>query len=268
MQLNLGGTTTLTYHVQGEGETILFIPGILGSLKTYEPVVKLLEDRYRCVTIELASQGSTTFNERVEPEHFSVDQHSDDVCQLIEHLQIDSCHIVGLSYGSQVAINIASRLPDIINDVILLAVLLPNKTHHYQNWNKLWDLCSYDLNQFTRIGMGLLFSEGFLNSFDDPFTSIKALYEPLTDEHMRAFRMNLASASKFDVQSHFEKLQNPTLCIHGEVDAIHPLTELQNYLDTVGKPVSTIILPAKGHGIHAEAPDEIAREISDWLTNE
>lgn len=265
MQFNVGDETTIGYEIYGEGKPLLFLPGILGSTKTYDLVLGDLPKSRTCILIESAGQGETTFPISCKPEYFCVERHTDNVISLLEHLGINELDIVGLSYGSVISINLAKHLGKRINKIVLLAALLCNKTAHYKNWNTLWGSCSYDLDSFTRIGLGLLFSEDFLAAMEDPFATMKDSYANFSEKHLIAFRNNLKSASSFDIPPAFESLKQDILCIHGETDIIHPVHELNNYLEKVGKADIIDIIPDAGHGLHVEVPEIISQKISDFL---
>ncbi len=265
MQFNISNDTTIGYEIYGEGKPLLFLPGILGSTKTYDLVLGDLPKSRTCILIENTGQGETTFPQNCDPEYFCVEQHTSNVISLLEHLEIDELDIVGLSYGSVIAINLAKHLGKRVDKIVLLAALLCNKTAHYKNWNTLWGDCSYDLDNFTRIGLGLLFSEDFLALMEDPFTTMRESYAAFTQKHMIAFRNNLKSASSFDIPPAFESLEQDILCIHGETDVIHPIHELRNYLEKVGKKNILDMIPDAGHGLHVEVPEIVGNKIANYL---
>lgn len=265
MQYNLSDGTTIGYEIHGNGEPLVFLPGILGSTKTYDPIIEKIKATNTCIAIEMVGQGETTFSDNHSQEYFSVEQHTENIIKLLQHLEVKQFNLVGLSYGSVVAVNLANNLSSNIDKIVLLATLLCNKTAHYVNWNKLWSECSYDLDKFTRMGIGLLFSEQFLSAIDGPYEAIHQLYSGMTDSHMEAFRYNLASASDLNIPPIFENLKQNIRFIHGEHDIIHPLHELKSYLEKVGKLEALHVIPKTGHGIHVEAPDIISAKIIEFL---
>ncbi len=265
MQYNLSDGTTMGYEIHGTGDPLVFLPGILGSTKTYEPIIDKIKQKNTCIAIELVGQGETIFSESLSPDYFSVNQHTENVIQLLQHLEVKKFNIIGLSFGSVVSINLANKLGDNIEKIVLLATLLCNKTSHYKNWNKLWSDCSYDLEKFTRLGIGILFSEQFLEAIDDPYQAINQLYSVITENNLKAFRYNLASASDFDIPPAFSSLKQDIKFIHGEHDIIHPLHELQSFLSNVDRLEALHVIPKAGHGIHVEANEVICEEISNFL---
>lgn len=265
MQHKLSNGTTMGYEIHGDGDTLVFLPGILGSIRTYDPIISKLKQKNRCIAIELVGQGETIFPENLSSDYFSVDQHTENIIQLLQHLEIKKFNLIGLSFGSVVSINLANKLGDSIDKMVLLATLLCNQTSHYKNWNKLWSDCSYDLEKFTRLGIGLLFSEQFLEALDDPYQNIKQLYSVITENNLKAFRYNLASASDFDIPPAFSSLKQDIKFIHGEHDIIHPLHELQSFLNKTDRLDALHVISKAGHGIHVESSEILYEEISKFL---
>ncbi len=265
MQFNVSDETTIGYEIYGEGKPLLFLPGILGSTKTYDLVLGDIQKNRKCIVTEYAGQGETVYSPHRGQEYFCVEQHTENIISLLEHLNIDEFDIVGLSYGSVISINLAKHLGSRIQKIALLAVLLCNKTSHYKNWNHLWGECSYDLDKFTRLGLGLLFSEEFLSRMDDPFTTMRHSYADFTENHLQAFRYNLKSASSYDVPPAFESLEQDIICIHGETDIVHPVHEIQKYLSGIGKEDMLDIIPDAGHGLHVEVPEILSKKLVDFF---
>ena len=55
-----------------------------------------------------------------DPDTFSFDSFADHVIALMDHLEIERCHLGGLSMGSGITLNIALRYPDRFKKLILL----------------------------------------------------------------------------------------------------------------------------------------------------
>ncbi len=265
MQYILSDGTTMGYEIHGKGDPLVFLPGILGNTKTYEPIIDKIKQKNTCIAIELVGQGETIFSENLSPDYFSVNQHTENIIQLLQHLEVKKFNLIGLSFGSVVSINLANKLGDNIEKMVLLATLLCNKTSHYKNWNKLWSECSYDLEKLTRLSIGLLFSEKFLESIDDPYQNFKQIYSAITADNLKAFRYNLASASDFNIPPAFSSLKQDIKFIHGEHDIIHPLHELQSFLYKVDRLDELHVIPKAGHGIHVEDNEVVYEEISNFL---
>lgn len=250
----------LSYCVEGEGQPLLFLPGILGDATTFVPVVELLKDRYRCITVEFAGQGETVIDGLTKAGDFSIDAQADAVSALLDELALESPYLVGLSFGSVVSVCLAHRQPERFPKIALLGSLLRNQTYHYQNSNRMWGMASHDDEWFARITAGLVYSETFWRKFPDMLDNIKERLGALNEQKRQAFRWNLEGIAAFPVEPQFQALRQPMLCVHGVEDVVHPIRELREVV--AGNPAAQLVeLPGVGHGLHHEAPGEIAEQL-------
>jgi pimeloyl-ACP methyl ester carboxylesterase len=264
MYLKIAEGYEIYYEEYGQGYPVLFLPGILGDRLTFHPIIERLKSHYRCVTVEFAGQGRTIIDSRNLKENFSIDEHTQAICYLIKSLELSKVHIIGLSFGSIVAINFAHQYKQMVEKICLLGALLVNKTKRYENWNILWELCSNNLELLTRISIGLVYSENFLKKTPNLFGSTRERFAILTANQLQAFRWNIQHARSFDIQNPFDKIHSSILCIHGAEDFIHPIEELKGYLKNK-KNVELLSISGVGHGLHVEAPDIIAKKIKEYL---
>src|SRR6185295_16471326 len=80
-----------------------------------------LADRYR-----LVSYHRRGFGESAHPaEPVLTEQQASDCLALMRHLEIDSAHIVGYSYGVSIALQLALDAPEAVRSLTLLEPLVP-----------------------------------------------------------------------------------------------------------------------------------------------
>lgn len=104
------------YEWVGKGPVLVFIHGWLLSRHYWQPLVDLLKDDFACVTYDLRGFGAS------QPTHnhctFSLDSYAQDLGDLLAHLGIQTCWLVGHSLGASVALLAAAQLPNLVNGVI------------------------------------------------------------------------------------------------------------------------------------------------------
>jgi pimeloyl-ACP methyl ester carboxylesterase len=104
----------INYIDIGKGTPILFLHGLGQTLNAWKPQ-KELSDTCRLIMIDLRGHGDS--------EHINTDitleNMAKDVIELIEHLKISSCYIVGLSLGGLVAQEIYRQREDLCMGLIL-----------------------------------------------------------------------------------------------------------------------------------------------------
>ncbi len=113
---------------EGQGAPLLLLHGLGGSHDDWRMQRAEFAARFRVLVPDLRGHGAS---ERREP--FTIPQHARDMVALLESLGIERCHVVGLSMGGAVAIDLALRWPDRV-----AALVLANTAPGFQltNWQR------------------------------------------------------------------------------------------------------------------------------------
>jgi len=107
------------YRDQGNrsGEVILLIHGRFTSLHAWERSVEHLKKDYRIISVDILGHGLTgKYPENI----YTRTSHRDALHMLLEKLNINRYNIAGCSFGGAIAIEMALKYPDEINNMILI----------------------------------------------------------------------------------------------------------------------------------------------------
>ena len=130
---------TLAYSVVGDGQPIVFVHGATATGQfEWGPQAARLASDYQTVLPDLRGHGRSEFRE-------SVDMGQDicaDLQHLIEHLGLDHPHIVGFSYGSEIALMLELSAPGTARSLVLVSpgtgrpsdYRAPRLEHLYRTW--------------------------------------------------------------------------------------------------------------------------------------
>lgn len=103
----------------GEGPVVVMIHGIASSSVTFDPVVPLLRDRHRCITIDLLGFGGSP---KPENATYSLDEHAAALHRTISSLRLSAPFtLVGHSLGSLVAARYASTHRSRVGRLVLVS---------------------------------------------------------------------------------------------------------------------------------------------------
>src|SRR5262245_4804247 len=97
----------LYFEAHGAGRPLILLHGGLGSGEMFGPVLPLLAERHKVVTVDLQGHGRTADIDRP----MDVRLMADDIAALIEHLGLDRPELVGCSHGGGVALHTAAKYP-------------------------------------------------------------------------------------------------------------------------------------------------------------
>jgi len=114
----------LHYVEQGKGVAVIFVHGGLDDYRVWREQMAPFAEHYHTVAY---SRRYNYPNPRVAPRaDYSASVDADDLAALIRELKLGPAHVVGVSFGGEVALLLASRHPELVRSLVLSeAPLLP-----------------------------------------------------------------------------------------------------------------------------------------------
>lgn len=113
------GSLTLSYEVLGppEGDTVVFLHGLLLSAEMMEPLARVFAERFRVVNLELHGHGRSS--KPHDAGSYSFDEFAADVVALADHLECERIGLFGTSLGADVAVTTMLDAPDRIAGAVV-----------------------------------------------------------------------------------------------------------------------------------------------------
>ena len=258
-------TMQLNYKQLGEGEHIVLIHGLFGSLENLNMVAKSLSQQYCVTSIDVRNHGNSFHQQNMDYQVLA-----QDVINLLDALSIERCHILGHSMGGKIAMKIAISFPERINKLIV-ADISPVKypAHHL---TIIEGLQAIDLTQ--------------VHKRKDADTQL-AKY--VTDSGVRQFLLrNIAideeGKFQFKCNLHYieqgyqqimqsitgqtaQKFNGNTLFVKG-ANSDYILPEHQSAIALLFPKAKAKIIQGAGHWLHAEKTVAFNKIVMDFLTKE
>jgi pimeloyl-ACP methyl ester carboxylesterase len=100
----------LVWQEEGEGTPILFIHEFAGDHRSWEPQVRALSRRYRCITY--AARGYPPSDVPEDLDAYSQERAVADAITVLDDAGVDRAHVVGLSMGGFCALHLGLRHPE------------------------------------------------------------------------------------------------------------------------------------------------------------
>ena len=130
----------LEYEVTGEGEPLVFLHGMGGSIGQIHAVYDEIPG-VKLICLNQQGHGGSD----ADTETLSFDRMGDDVMALLDHLQIKEASFAGISMGAAVSLNVATRFASRVKRLLLIR----------NAWT--WEPMSKDVQQaFADLGQCLL----------------------------------------------------------------------------------------------------------------
>ena len=106
----------LHYVEAGEGQPIILIPGAFSTYRHWNRMIPYLSAHYKLFCLDYLGVGDSD-----KPESgfgYTIEEQTDLIVKMIETLQIEKVHILGVSYGGAIALNLAARYPEKVDRII------------------------------------------------------------------------------------------------------------------------------------------------------
>jgi len=106
----------LHYAEAGEGQPILLIPGAFSTYRHWNRIIPYLSEHYKLLCLDYLGVGDSD-----KPKFgfgYTIEEQADLIVKMLGALQIDKVHILGVSYGGAIALNLAARYPEKVDRII------------------------------------------------------------------------------------------------------------------------------------------------------
>jgi pimeloyl-ACP methyl ester carboxylesterase len=107
----------LYYEETGEGQPVIFVHEFAGDYRSYEPQVRYFSRRYRCITFNARGYPPSDVPEDVS--RYSQDLARDDLLAVLNALDIERAHIVGISMGAFASLHFGLNYPERAHSLVL-----------------------------------------------------------------------------------------------------------------------------------------------------
>jgi 3-oxoadipate enol-lactonase len=259
----------LHYEEVGQGTPILFVHEFGGDHRSWEPQLRNFGKRYRCIAY--AARGYTPSDAPASPEAYSYMHVMRDAVAVLDHLKIESAHIVGLSMGGYTTLQVALNHPGRVRSMVLAGAGSGSErwfteTFH-QNARALGDVFERDGsavvaktygNGPSRVPFAIKDARGFAE-FARHLAEHDAHGSANTSRGFQGARPSL-----YDFEDGILKLTTPALIVVGDEDdrCIEPSLFLKATIAASG----LVVFPKTGHLVNLEEPDLFNQVVGDFLS--
>ncbi|WP_132704987.1 alpha/beta fold hydrolase [Winogradskyella wandonensis] len=107
---------SINYTVKGQGKVLVLLHGFLETIDMWTDFVPELSKTRKVICIDLLGHGKTECLGYIH----SMDDMAEAVFAVLKHLQIEEISCVGHSMGGYVALALAEKHPNLVNDLCLM----------------------------------------------------------------------------------------------------------------------------------------------------
>lgn len=257
-EVNIGGLR-IAFQRKGKGSPLVLLHGGLSDSRMWRRQLDELSDEFTVVAWDAPGCGRSAD----PPETFRLPDFADCFAAFIEEIGLVKPHILGLSFGAGLALELYHRYPAIPRSLILASAYagwsgsLPSDVveQRLQQGLKQSELPP---EQVVKMWIPTLFVKSVSNKVIEETAAIMSEFHPV------GMRTMLLSFAEADLRDMLPTIKVPTLLLYGEADQRSPLNVAENLHAEI--PTSRlVIIPAVGHEISLEAPEIFNAEVRSFF---
>jgi pimeloyl-ACP methyl ester carboxylesterase len=256
----------LYYEVTGHGPPLVLAHGFACGLRMWDPQVNALARSWRVVTYDVRGHGIS--EAPPEPAAYSQPISVADLRALLEHLDIRSAAVGGLSMGGNIALNFALAHPEMVT-----ALVVADTGAGSDDTGEWIGTVHAFADVLERDGL-----EAFADAaLSNPLFARYVGQGPAAERFIRSCLMThrargLAHTARevlakrptlYALAPRLRELSVPTLLIVGEHDA--PCVRVHRFMADTIPGARHVVIPGVGHLTNLEAPTAFNRAVTTFL---
>ena len=258
----------LYYEEVGAGVPIVFVHEFAADHRSWETQMRHFGQRYRCITYSARGYPPSDIPEK--PTSYSQNRATDDIAAVMDHLKLDTAHVVGLSMGGFASLHFGFRHPTRARSLVVAGV----------GYGAEKDQQSKFKGEVQVVAKSLL-SEG-MEAFAAKYAygPTRVQFENKDPRGFAQFRKELGEHSAlgsantqigcqgerpslYDLVDQMRAMTVPTLVLTGDEDwpCLAPSVMMKREIPSA----ALAVMPNCGHTINLEDPDMFNRIIGEFL---
>lgn len=259
--------SVLTHRVtgSGSGDPVLLLNGGMMTFAGWGSILSGLESFVRVIGFDFRGQ---LMSPGTPPP--SIDGHAADVVALLDHLQVRRAHVVGTSFGAEVAVVLAAAHPERVQS---LSAITAGERVTPEMWAAAQPLraaaraaaAGGDGGVLLDLMMPGTFSPAYLTAQAEALALRRQQFAALPRAWFEGLDALLASIEGLDLTTLLGRIRCPALVVGAELDRTFPIEHSRAL--AAGIPGARLeIVPGSGHALVAEAPDRLLDILISFLT--
>ncbi|HEX4796950.1 MAG TPA: alpha/beta fold hydrolase [Humisphaera sp.] len=247
------------FELLGDGEPLLLIPGLGGTLRLWDPVAPELAQHFSCILADNRGMGRSIA--RRTPK--SLNDYVSDLVELLDYLQLDKAHVLGVSLGGVIAQHLAIDHPSRVDRLVVVS----SSNFFTPYLKQMALLLAQGLRHFKKIDfvrmMELLATSPQFHDANAELVEqrVKAKTNNVSRSGLATQLRCLACSDKSPEQY---KIDAPTLVISGEFDPIIPSCYARKMASAI--PDSRFeMIDGAGHNPLIDEPQRVVPMIVEFL---
>lgn len=257
----VSGKPKIAFDITGSGDVVLFLHGIGGNRTNWRDQLPEFGQKFRTVAWDARGYGLSEDYEGA----LDFGDFARDILRLLEHLQVETAHIVGLSMGGRIALDFIARFPQHVKTLTLSGT----RASFTQRTPE-------EREEFVRLRKKPLVEDGKEPKDIAPIVartlmgkrSTDAHFQQLVDSisilHKESYIKTIEASTYYDRSAGLDQITVPTLLLYGGDDRLNGPALGREIAAEISE-AQYVEIPNAGHLCNIEAPTEFNSAVMSFL---
>lgn len=258
----------LHLEITGEGEPLLLIHEFAGDSRSWAPQVEHFSSRYRCIAYD--ARGYPPSDVPGDPAAYSMDRAVSDAIAVLDGLEVERAHVVGLSMGGFTALHLGLRHPERARSIVVAGAGYGAQPDNQAGFQRECAATAQAFSEEGSVAVATRYAVGparvQLQNKNPEQWEIFARHLGEHSAEGAAFTMlgvQSRRPSLYDLRDELSRMTAPCLILTGDEDegCLEPDLMLKRAIPTSG----LAILPKTGHTANLEEPEVFNATVERFL---
>ena len=258
----------LYYEEAGSGQAVIFVHEFAGDYRSYEVQMRYFSRRYRCVAYN--ARGYPPSDVPADPEKYSQERARDDLRAVLDGLEIEQAHIVGISMGGFAVLHFGLYYPERALSLVIGGCgygAEPGKRAQFQQESeaaaqRFETLGIEEAAQSYALGPTRVQFQNKDPRGWEEFRRLLAQHSPLGSA-LTLRGVQKRRPSLYDLVEDMKRLTVPALVMTGDED--DPCLEASLLMKRTIPSAGLVVLPRTGHALNLEEPELFNRFVDEFF---
>jgi pimeloyl-ACP methyl ester carboxylesterase len=250
----------VAYRIAGGGPPLVLLHGGPTHSREFCRQLEGLSDEFTVVAWDMPGCGSSAD----PPEHFRIPDYVACLADFIRALGLEQAHVLGLSFGTGLALELYRAHPEVPRSLILVSAYagwagsLPPEVAQ-QRRQRMLQMIELSPDAWAAEWLPTLLTDSASSEVCDELSNI------LSDFHPAGQRILLQSGfAEHDLRDVLARISLPALLVYGEKDTRSPLNVAEAMHASIANS-QLVVIPGVGHMVDMQAPDGLNVEVRRFL---
>jgi 3-oxoadipate enol-lactonase len=248
------------YQMTGTGDPLLLIPGLGATTDDWDPSFEAATKNFTLILPDTRGSGRSEAKRKANRLH----HYSADLIELMDHLNLERAHVLGISLGGIIAQRFAIDHPNRIHRLVLMSCADRFGPYLQEMARLIGNMVGrFPSRLFCRFMHMLGTGPAYIDKHPE-LLDARERGEQSVDRRAVMQQLRALVASDPDPHAH-ERITSPTLVIAGEDDVIVPQSYQRQMAEQIPE-AQFVRLDGVGHNPLAECPKRVLPMIMHFLS--